>query len=297
MLGAFVLLAAVTDSCEAAAPLRPRILALRGGGNDELVVSTHHRGSKLLIAQGPGKGFKLPKLDKIVDTVLAGAGVAGTFAIMGAIEAKFPGVKLFVPPMMASGIIFFSPATPPSPKGFISGTIGCASLSAAVLSFFTGVAGVSPVAAQGAAAGALLMWYKATACIFPPAAVLCVIMSGAANTPLSFVVRTWLAGHACLYTGALAMSYVRSQARLSLGRSSLRAMGGLSAAELQSTFKAFDLSNDGTLDASELKVALKSLGIDLSLQDCMALILSVDKDGNGVVDFGEFKSICKAKSE
>ena len=40
---------------------------------------------------------------------------------------------------------------------------------------------VSPAAASGAAAGALLVWYKATECIFPPAAVVCVLMAGQAR--------------------------------------------------------------------------------------------------------------------
>lgn len=66
---------------------------------------------------------------------------------------------------MASGIIFFSPVAPPSVKGFLSGTVGCASLSAAVFTLCTGIAGISPAAAHGAAAGTLLMWYKATNCI------------------------------------------------------------------------------------------------------------------------------------
>ena len=45
------------------------------------------------------------------------------------------------------------------------------------------------------------------------------------------------------------------------------------------------------------QVALKSLGIDLSLADCTRLIASADKDGNGVVDYGEFASICRAKTD
>jgi len=229
--------------------------------------------------------------------VLAGAGLAGSFALIGALEAKI-GVKLFVPPMMASGIIFFSPATPPSPKGFLSGTLGCASVCASVFTLLTGMAGVSPAAAHGAAAGALLMWYKATNCVFPPAAVLCVLMSGVTTSPLGFVARTWLAGHACLYASAFGVSTIRSQARIALSKQSLIQLGGLSNEELKTIFGQFDLSKDGSLDANELKCALRvALGADLSLKECQTLIASADKDGNGVVDFGEFKGICKAKSE
>ena len=132
---------------------------------------------------------------------------------------------------------------------------------------------------------------------FPPAAVLCVLMSGQASS-LSFVARTWLAGHACMYAGAMGMSSVRQQARLALARSSLSSLSALSHDDLKAAFTQFDLSKDGSLDASELKCALQvALGAELTLKDCQQLIAAVDKDGNGEVDFGEFKDICRAKKQ
>ena len=183
------------------------VLALRGGAKDR----------KALVLKASG----LPPLDKVVDACLAGLGLASSCALLGAFEPRF-GVKLFVPPMMASGILFFSPVKPPSPKGILSGTVGCASVSAAVFTLLSGV--VSPAAASGAAAGALLMWYKATECIFPPAAVVCVLMAGqtgsasglkALTSPagLNWLATTWLGGHACLYAGAMGMAAVRGKAR------------------------------------------------------------------------------------
>ena len=106
------------------------VLALRGGAKDR----------KALVLKAGG----LPPLDKVVDACLAGLGLAGSCALLGAFEPRF-GVKLFVPPMMASGILFFSPVKPPSPKGILSGTVGCASVSAAVFTLLSGV--VSPAAA------------------------------------------------------------------------------------------------------------------------------------------------------
>ena len=99
MLRLYVCLFALIVSSGDAAVLRRRdtrspFLMLRGGGQNEQEKS-------LLVAQtGQSKRFPaLPALDKVVDTVLAGLGLAGTFAVMGAVEAKFPGVKLWVPPM------------------------------------------------------------------------------------------------------------------------------------------------------------------------------------------------------
>ena len=59
-----------------------------------------------------------------------------------------------------------------------------------------------------------------------------------------------------------------------------------------------DTSNDGSIDAAELKCALrKAVGADLSLEDCTKLVQRFDKDGTGTLDFGEFRGICKLKSE
>lgn len=251
------------------------------------------------------KGSGLPPLDKVVDACLAGLGLAGSCALLGVMEPRF-GVKLFVPPMMASGILFFSPVKPPSPKGILSGTVGCASVSAVVFSLLSGA--VSPAAASGAAAGALLMWYKATECIFPPAAVVCVLMAGQAGQAsglkalaspagLNWLATTWLGGHACMYAGAMGTAVVRGKARQALARRKLRQMGNLSRVEMLTIFNQFDTSKDGALDALELRCALRvALGVDVSAGDVDRLIGQIDNDGNGVLNFDEFMGICQDKS-
>ena len=265
------------------------LLALRGGANDR----------KALVLKGSG----LPPLDKVVDACLAGLGLAGSCALLGVMEPRF-GVKLFVPPMMASGILFFSPVKPPSPKGILSGTVGCASVSAAVFTLLSGA--VSPAAASGAAAGALLMWYKATECIFPPAAVVCVLMAGQAGQAsglkaltspagLNWLAKTWVGGHACMYAGAMGTAVVRSKARQAIARSKMRQMGNLSRDEMRTIFNQFDTSKDGALDAIELRLALRvALGVDVSAGDVDRLIGQIDNDGNGVLNFEEFTSMVKA---
>jgi len=162
-------------------------------------------------------------------------------------------------------------------------------VSAALLSMLS--KSISPVAAQGCAAGALLVWYKATGVIFPPAAVLCVLMAGVpSGTPVySWVAAPWLAGHACLYASALGVSAVRASARRAINFKALRAYAGASKEEMRKVFARFDTSKDGSLDAVELKMALRvALGADLSLPDCEALIARTDKDGSRTLSFGEF---------
>ena len=48
-------------------------------------------------------------------------------------------------------------------------------------------------------------------CIFPPTAVVCVLMVGQA-APLAWVLKTWVPGHACLYVAAMGTSVVRAAA-------------------------------------------------------------------------------------
>ena len=51
-----------------------------------------------------------------------------------------------------------------------------------------------------------------------------------------------------------------------------------------------DTSGDGFLDSVELKLALRvALGTDLPLRECGKIIESVDADGNGTIDWPEFK--------
>ena len=59
-----------------------------------------------------------------------------------------------------------------------------------------------PVAAEGAAAATLLVWYKANEHVFPPAAVLAGLLVTASASPAASVAVPWLAGHAVLYASA-----------------------------------------------------------------------------------------------
>jgi hypothetical protein len=205
-------------------------------------------GAPLLEAPGP----------RAADAALAGLGLFGGLAALGLLEPLL-GLKLFAPPMMASGIIFFAGPTPPSPKGFLSGTLCSATLSFGMLALLSPL--LPPAAAQGAAAGTLLVWYKATGAIFPPAAVLAgalttaTVSAAAPAASLASVGRylafPWLAGHTILFIAAYGMSDVRQRARVALTKRELAALKGQSDATLQAMFVRFDTSGDGAFYKDE----------------------------------------------
>ena len=67
--------------------------------------------------------------------------------------------------------------------------------------------------------------------------------------------------------------------------------------QLRKVFDQFDTSKDGSLDALELRCALRvALGVDVSASDVDRLIGQIDNDGNGVLNFDEFMGICQDKS-
>ena len=238
---------------------------------------------------------------RMADTALAGMGLWGGCSSLCLLERMLQ-VRLFAPPMMASGIIFFFGPSPPDPYGFLSGTLCAATISFATLAAASRF--LPPVTASGAAAAAMLVWYKSTSTMFPPAAVLAgtllgTISAGPAGSfalvpSLSYLAFPWLAGHAWLYACALMVSQLRASARIATTQRRLQSLHDQPDDVLRNTFATFDTSGDGALDAAELKVALRAaLGLEVSYSDCTALIAIADKDGTGACDFDEFKAICQ----
>jgi len=246
-------------------------------------------------------------LPKIADALISGVGLALSMGMLAVLESRFK-VKLFAAPMMASGIIFFAPQAPPGPVPFISGTIGSSSVCAAIFALCSS-RGIPVPMASGAAAGSLLMWYKATSTIFPPAAVLSTLMAGSVasqatssvlsswKSSLNFVAFPWLAGHAALYASAAVLGPARERVRTVLTRRQMTQMGRQLAGygtSLRETFDKYDTSKDGHLDALELKLALQvATGVEMSLPAVRAIVGSVDADGDGLISFKEFEAICR----
>ncbi|XP_021296616.1 probable calcium-binding protein CML23 [Herrania umbratica] len=61
--------------------------------------------------------------------------------------------------------------------------------------------------------------------------------------------------------------------------------------ELKDAFDMYDLDKNGLISANELHAVLKRLGEKCSLSDCRRMISQVDKDGDGNVNFEEFKKM------
>ena len=51
----------------------------------------------------------------------------------------------------------------------------------------------------------------------------------------------------------------------------------------------------GTIDAKELKVAMRALGFEPKKEEIKKMISDIDKDGNGTIDFQEFLEMMTAK--
>ncbi|XP_062118007.1 probable calcium-binding protein CML27 [Humulus lupulus] len=63
------------------------------------------------------------------------------------------------------------------------------------------------------------------------------------------------------------------------------------ASELKDAFDLYDQDHNGLISASELHQVLSRLGMNCSVEDCHRMIGSVDADGDGNVNFEEFKTM------
>ena len=59
-------------------------------------------------------------------------------------------------------------------------------------------------------------------------------------------------------------------------------------AGFKEAFDLFDKNGGGTIDANELHKTLEDVGIDLNESDLEDVMMTLDNDGNGEVDFEEF---------
>lgn len=66
---------------------------------------------------------------------------------------------------------------------------------------------------------------------------------------------------------------------------------------LKSAFAMFDIDKNGFISAEELQRVMRTLGdMHTSLAECRHMISCVDRDGNQMVDFSEFRSLMSGTS-
>ena len=65
--------------------------------------------------------------------------------------------------------------------------------------------------------------------------------------------------------------------------------------EIKEAFDLFDTDGSGTIDAKELKVAMRALGFEPKKEEIRKMIADADRDGSGVIDFPEFLDMMTQK--
>ena len=65
--------------------------------------------------------------------------------------------------------------------------------------------------------------------------------------------------------------------------------------EIREAFDLFDTDGSGSIDAKELKVAMRALGFEPKKEEIKKMISDIDKDGSGTIDFNEFLEMMTAK--
>lgn len=59
--------------------------------------------------------------------------------------------------------------------------------------------------------------------------------------------------------------------------------------EIKSAFELFDKDGSNSIDANEMRSAMRALGVKMNKQQIKELMDEIDVDGNGSLDFDEFK--------
>merc|ERR1712086_832214 len=72
-------------------------------------------------------------------------------------------------------------------------------------------------------------------------------------------------------------------------------MGDDQIQEIREAFDLFDTDGSGTIDAKELKVAMRALGLDAKKDEIRRMINDIGKDGSGTIDFNEFLNMMTAR--
>ena len=65
--------------------------------------------------------------------------------------------------------------------------------------------------------------------------------------------------------------------------------------EIREAFDLFDTDGSGTIDAKELKVAMRALGFDVKKKEVLDLMHEYDRDRSGAIEYLDFQEIMTHK--
>jgi centrin-1 len=65
--------------------------------------------------------------------------------------------------------------------------------------------------------------------------------------------------------------------------------------EIREAFDLFDTDGSGSIDAKELKVAMRALGFEPKKEEVRKMIADIDRNGSGTIDFEEFLTMMTVK--
>eukprot|EP01006_Ploeotia_vitrea_P009654 TRINITY_DN23455_c0_g1_i1.p2 TRINITY_DN23455_c0_g1~~TRINITY_DN23455_c0_g1_i1.p2 ORF type:complete len:208 (-),score=94.54 TRINITY_DN23455_c0_g1_i1:64-633(-) len=65
--------------------------------------------------------------------------------------------------------------------------------------------------------------------------------------------------------------------------------------EIREAFNLFDTDHSGSIDAREMKAAMRALGLQTSKEQLTAMLASIDKDASGEIEFDEFLQLMTGK--
>ena len=65
--------------------------------------------------------------------------------------------------------------------------------------------------------------------------------------------------------------------------------------EIKEAFDLFDTDGSGSIDAKELKVAMRALGFEPSKDEVKRMMAEADREGTGKVDYKDFADLMQVK--
>jgi centrin-1 len=65
--------------------------------------------------------------------------------------------------------------------------------------------------------------------------------------------------------------------------------------EIRESFNLFDTDGSGSIDAKELKAAMRALGFQVKKAEIRQMISDIDKDASGSIEFDEFVEMMTGK--